>query len=175
MQIISGIYKNKLVESPNDPHTHPMGAREKNALFNMLMPYLPSANVLDAYAGSGALGLEALSRGAKSCVFVEKSPKVAKIIKKNISSLGGNVVKNTTVLIKNVENFEPDFKFDIVILDPPYDKLNQEAIFKIAEFTSDGGILAISHPKNSEITLPDFELVKTNSYAAARISIFQKK
>ena len=175
MQIISGIYKNRPIESPNDAHTHPMGAREKNAIFNMLSPYLPGATVLDAFAGSGALGLEALSRGAKSCVFVEKSPKVAKIIEKNINFIGENVVKNTTVLIKNIENFQPDFKFDIVIADPPYDKFKQIKTENLGNFVSDGGILVISHPEKSAVDLPDFELLKSHSYAAARISVFQKK
>ena len=175
MQIISGLYKNSKIESPNDSHTHPMGAREKNALFNMLTPYLSGATVLDAFAGSGALGLEALSRGAKSCVFIEKSPKVAKIIEKNINFIGKNVVKNTTVLIKNVEDFLPENSFDIVIADPPYDKFNQIKIEKLGDFTSVGGILVISHPKDTEINLPNFEILKSNSYAAARISIFRKK
>ncbi|MBQ6510447.1 16S rRNA (guanine(966)-N(2))-methyltransferase RsmD [Candidatus Saccharibacteria bacterium] len=175
MQIISGVYKNRPIESPNNVHTHPMGSREKNALFNMIAPYLPGATVLDTFAGSGALGLEALSRGAKSCVFIEKSPKVAKIIEKNISSLGENVVKNTTILIKNIENFESDFKFDIVIADPPYDKFNQIKIDYLSDFVSDSGILVISHPEKSVVNLPNFELLKSHSYAAARISVFQKK
>jgi 16S rRNA (guanine966-N2)-methyltransferase len=168
MQIIAGIYKNKRIESPNDAHTHPMGAREKNALFNMLTPYLSDATVLDAYAGSGALGLEAMSRGAKSCVFVEKSPKVAKTIEKNINFIGENVVKNTTIIIKNIENFCPKQTFDIVIADPPYDKFNQINTAKLADFTSVGGILAISYPKDSEINLPNFEIISSNTYAAAR-------
>ncbi len=175
MQIISGIYKSRKIESPDDPHTHPMGAREKNALFNMLTPYLLGATILDAFAGSGALGLEAISRGAKSCVFVEKSPKVARIIEKNINFIGENVVKNTTVLVKNIDNFCPDQTFDIVIADPPYDKFNQIDITKLAEYTSVNGILAVSHPKESKINLPNFELLNSNTYAAARISIFRKR
>lgn len=175
MQIIAGTYKNKLIKSPNNTLTHPMGAREKNALFNILTPYLSGAMVLDAFAGSGALGLEAISRGAKSCVFVEKVPKIARIIQENISSLGENVVKNTTIFIKSVDSFSTGERFDIVIADPPYDKFNQAEIIKISNFVSDGGILAVSHPKNSELILSGFELIKTNSYAAARISLFQKK
>ena len=64
-----------------------MGAREKLALFNMLAEWLPGATVLDAYAGSGALGIEALSRGAGHVVLVEKSPRVAKIIRQNMKSV----------------------------------------------------------------------------------------
>ena len=91
MQIISGIYKNKKILSPLDSRTHPMGSREKLALFNSLTSLLPNnsfigLSVLDVFAGTGALGLEALSRGAKNVIFVEKSREIAKILAKNIKN-----------------------------------------------------------------------------------------
>lgn len=175
MQVIAGEYRGRRLESPSDSHTHPMGSREKNALFNMLETYLHEAIVLDAFAGSGALGIEAISRGAKKCIFVEKSPKNASLIKKNISSLGENVVKNTTIFTKKVEDFSTKEQFDIIIADPPYGDFEQINIEYLGEFLSDNGIFALSHPKDSEAKLPkNFYLLKSHSYAAARISIFQK-
>ncbi|MBR3257221.1 RsmD family RNA methyltransferase [Candidatus Saccharibacteria bacterium] len=90
MRIISGINKNKNIQSPNLNSTHPMGDRERIALFNMLESEIGSfkgLKVLDLYAGTGALGLEALSRGASSATFVENSEKCLKTLRSNILSL----------------------------------------------------------------------------------------
>ena len=81
MRIISGIYKNREFSSPDDIKTHPMGNREKLALFNMLLPYLSEKIVLDAFSGSGALGFESLSRGAKRVVLSKKIKKSQKQLK----------------------------------------------------------------------------------------------
>ncbi|MBR3177548.1 RsmD family RNA methyltransferase [Candidatus Saccharibacteria bacterium] len=83
LHILAGKYKGTKLASPNLKTTHPMGSREKLALFNMLAPYLEGAKVLDYFAGSGALGLEALSRGASSVAFVENNPRACQIIKDN--------------------------------------------------------------------------------------------
>lgn len=87
LRVLAGKFKGVKLQSPHSALTHPMGSREKLALFNMLQPYLQGATVLDIYAGSGALGIEALSRGAKSVIFVEKSAKIAQIIRQNIQQL----------------------------------------------------------------------------------------
>ena len=84
LSILSGQYKGIKLKSPGGA-THPMGSREKNATFNMLAPYLEGAEVIDYFAGSGALGLEALSRGAASVTFVENDPKAIKVIEENIA------------------------------------------------------------------------------------------
>ncbi|MBR3204787.1 RsmD family RNA methyltransferase [Candidatus Saccharibacteria bacterium] len=113
MRIISGIYKNHKLESPFSKETHPMGDREKIALFNMLesgFGSLEGTEVLDAYAGTGALGLEAISRGAKSVIFVEKSKKTAKILENNLKSLQNRQnsakfsLKNSVFPPKNAQN-----------------------------------------------------------------------
>ena len=70
IKIASGIFRGRSIKSPKSSLTHPMGAREKLALFNMIVDDLPGSLVLDAFAGSGALGIEALSRGASEVVFV---------------------------------------------------------------------------------------------------------
>ena len=84
LSILSGQYKGIKLKSPGGA-THPMGSREKNATLNMLAPYLEGARVIDYFAGSGALGLEALSRGAASVTFVENDPKAIKVIEENIA------------------------------------------------------------------------------------------
>lgn len=174
MQIISGIYKNKQLKSPNSDKTHPMGSREKMALFNMLLPYLPSSIVLDAFAGSGALGLEAISRGAKEVTFVENSGKIAKIIKENLENLGETAKNQAKIIVKDIEKYEDEpEKFDLIIADPPYDHFKPEQIENLVKFLKKDGILTLSHPGEA----PEFKnltLQKSHNYAAATISIYEK-
>lgn len=87
LRVLSGRFKGIRLDSPRSALAHPMGSREKIALFNILQPYLEGAKVLDIYAGSGALGIEALSRGAESVVFVEKSPQISQVIKQNVQQI----------------------------------------------------------------------------------------
>ena len=174
MKIISGLYKNRPLLSPNDKNTHPMGSREKLALFNMLTPYLKDANIFDAFAGSGALGLESLSRGGKTVVFVEKSPKVAGIIKNNCKNL--NLPQETyKIAIKDINKIDfPSNFFDIIIADPPYDNFKIEEISALVKFLKPGGILALSSPKEVSAPVPKTSVLSSHIYAAARISLFKK-
>ncbi len=87
LRILAGKFKGQRLRSPQNQLTHPMGSREKLALFNMIQPYIAGAIALDAYAGSGALGIEALSRGAREVVFVEKMPQIARIIQQNLQQI----------------------------------------------------------------------------------------
>ena len=170
MQVISGIYKGKNLKSPQSDKTRPMGSREKLALFNMLLPYLENAVVLDAFAGTGALGIEALSRGALDVIFIEKDHKVAKVLRENIASLN---TSNATIIEKNVDSFMTDKNFDLIIADPPYDNFKPEQIEYLAKFLKPSGIFALSHPGDTpEFT--ELKLLKSRSYAGATISIYQK-
>lgn len=178
MRIISGIYKNREILSPFDKKTHPMGDREKLALFNMLLPFLSDANVLDAFAGSGALGLEALSRGAKKVTFIEKSLKISKIIQKNLEALNLPPEKSE-IFIKDVNKLDfKEEKFNIIIADPPYDNFKIEDIIHLVKFLNPNGVLALSSPKNLDLAdlenLDFLEKFKDKTYAAARISLFKK-
>ena len=113
MRIISGIYKNTPLKSPNDKSTHPMGDREKLALFYMLSPYLDNSIVLDAFAGTGALGLEALSHGAREVTFLEKSREVAKTLSDNLKITlknDENIKNQTRIVVKDIKNADFDTK-----------------------------------------------------------------
>ena len=169
MQVISGKYKNLRLESPNDSRTHPMGSREKLALFNMLQPYLDGARVLDAFAGTGALGIEALSRGAGEVVFVEKSAKVAKTIKNNLTK----ITEPNEVFIGDIEKYTTAEPFDLIIADPPYDHFEPAQIQALISLLRKGGILVLSHP-NTAPEFEDLKLIKSHSYATANISIYHR-
>lgn len=195
MRITSGIYKNRLIKSPNNPGTHPMGERERLALFNMLESLLgkkfQGIKVLDAFAGSGALGIEALSRGAKEVVFVENNKAVAKIIKDNLSSIFVsanrpkvsslnlktqlNLAQNpkTKIIPKNVEllDLEKD-SFDIIFADPPYDDFSERQILSLLKFLKPCGLFVLSAPTSP--SLESLKTLRTRKYARCCITIYQK-
>ena len=160
LRILSGKYKGAKLASPDLKTTHPMGSREKLALFNMLGPYLEGAKVLDYFAGSGALGLEAISRGAATITFIENNPKARQTIQENCKALG------------IVADFTTGKDYDIIISDPP---CGNYQVPNYTELLKSGGILTLSHPSNFDPkTISGLTLLKTNSYAACNISIFTK-
>lgn len=171
IKITSGKFRGRAIASPNLKTTHPMGAREKLALFNMISEYLPGANVLDAYAGSGALGIEALSRGASYAMFVEKNPRAAAVIRKNLADLG--LLECTGVSEWDTKNFLPANEFDIIIADPPYDDFDTRGVENLAKFLKKGGVFVLSHPGKA-LEIGGLSLQKTREYAAAKISVYTK-
>ncbi len=182
LRVTSGIYRGTKLLSPDFGGTHPMGSREKLALFNMVT--VDDAKVLDAYAGTGALGIEALSRGAKEVVFVESSPKAAQLIRRNLK----NTLKTpenpvfpikTTVFAEKVSKFAQNSAFEgyfsVIFADPPYDSWNEEELLELPVLLQKGGILALSLPKTATPPdLPGLEQKSSRIYANAQIIIYQK-
>lgn len=179
MQVISGKYKNQNINTLDDERTHPMGSREKLALFNMIYTYLPESRVLDAFAGSGALGIEALSRGALHATFVENNRFACKNIADNLKKLNPTPL-STEVIANNVEDYAKGniaIPFDVIFADPPYPIYNDELIKPLFKILAPGGILVLSHPHENNTEAPTFkdaELLKSHTYAAATISIYKK-
>lgn len=200
-RVISGLFKGQRLKFPSDTKTHPMGNREKLALFNMVNT--EDARVLDIFAGSGALGVEALSRGAKEVVFVEKSPSAARIIKENLAELkalnGEILTAKTTIFTESAEHFcsMSDFQgyFDLVLADPPYDgftkfdrpsRASSEAahafrpenglypeLARLAALLRPSGRLVVSSPASlPPLTLDGLETLKSHTYAGARLTIY---
>ena len=169
VRITSGDYKGQKMKTPGGK-THPMGERERIALFNMISDYVPGTRVLDAYAGSGALGVEALSRGASEVEFLEKSPTVAKTIRSNLKKLD---VK-ARVFSGDATNFTSNEGFDLILADPPYDNYDMAGVEYLSGFLKNGGILVLSHPMESP-TIPEMKLLKTRKYAAAHLSVYVKR
>ena len=139
MRIISGKYKNKELKSPNSKATHPMGERERIAIFNMLGDTI-GKNVLDLFAGTGALGLEALSRGAAKAVFVENDNKALAALKENTTN-----IENAKVVKQDAYKYEPKDKYDIIFIDPPYEHFDQ-VILQHKKHLNEDGIMVISSP-----------------------------
>ena len=168
VRITAGLYKGQKIATPGGK-THPMGERQRIALFNMASAYIPRARVLDAYAGSGALGIEALSRGASEVEFLEKSPTVAKKIRSNLRKLD---IK-ARVVSGDASNFTSSDRFDVILADPPYDDFDLEGVEYLSGFLKSGGIMVLSHPGEAPEMI-ELTLKKSRSYAGATISVYIK-
>ena len=160
----SGIYRGRSILTPGEG-THPMGERERLALFNKISEYLQGAKVLDAFAGSGALGIEAMSRGAASVTFVAKNPNAARIIRENLKALGieGKVVTG------DANKFTSDEEYDVILIDPPYNNIMafSNPFFQLKK----EGILVLSHPGEAP-ELPGLALIDSRKYAGATLSYY---
>lgn len=150
-----------------------MGARERTALFNALMARknLRGAKVLDAYAGTGALGIEALSRGAREVTFIEKSRSALTALAENIEAFG--IAEMVGIVAGAVEDFRTTEKYDLILVDPPYDRFQTTEFRGLVKYLADGGLMAVSHPWGTEVELEGVRLVMDRKYARAGIAIFE--
>ena len=157
MRVISGKWGGARLAAPKGRGTRPTTDRNREALFSMLQARLDfdGLNVLDAFAGSGALGLEALSRGAAHCVFIENDPAAYAAIKQNIAACDAVA---TTKLIRH-DALRADFsgqKFDLVFLDPPYGKgLAEALLLRLPPALADNALLVVEEDKRTEFTVPE--------------------
>ena len=123
MRVIAGRYRGMRLRVPRGPGTRPATGRVRESVFSALGPTVVGAVVLDLYAGSGSLGIEALSRGATSAVFVERSRPAVSTLRSNLEFTGG--AGRAEVVSKSVERFleegRRELRFDIVFADPPWD------------------------------------------------------
>ena len=172
VRIISGIYGGRLINTPKSKSTHPMGDREKQAIFNQIRHHLAETRVLDAFAGSGALGIEALSEGAEFAVFLEKDRKAILTILSNLEKF--NIDSSQALVVPSIAGSSELQPFDIIFADPPYDNPQYTKITTIVDMLASGGIFILSHP--SELPPPSFpklHLLSDRSYARAQIKIYQ--
>jgi 16S rRNA (guanine966-N2)-methyltransferase len=157
-------------------YTRPTGDRVREALFNLVGP-VEDASVLDLYAGSGALGLEALSRGARRCVFVEKDAAACRAIKANLETLGftGALVLQRDALAVLSEERSAGRRYDLVLLDPPYDewgRLEPRLAELLPAVVTDSGLVVVETDARTEPALP-LDPVTTRRYGSARLTVFR--
>ena len=177
MRIVGGKYRHRNIIYPDDAsHTRPTKDRVREAIFSALGD-ISGACALDLYAGSGAMGIEALSRGAAHCTFVDISPIAIKVIKENIANL--KIQENEYEIIKNkdfnaLELFkQKGQKFDLIILDPPYEEGQYEAV---VEKLDSNGLLSenavIVMEANRSIKLENIDYQKNKEYHYGEIMVF---
>lgn len=170
MRIISGEMKGKRLKTFEGDAVRPTSDRVKEALFNILQFRVEGRSFLDLFAGSGQIGLEAISRGAETAVLVDAAKSSIKVIEENVATMGvANRVRvvnaDSTLYIKH-----PPFKFDIAFLDPPYRKgLIEDCLLDVSEAMNDSGIIICEHP--SDIVLPNEvgSFVKIKDYRYGKI------
>jgi 16S rRNA (guanine966-N2)-methyltransferase len=122
MRVIAGTLKGRRLAPPTWEGLRPTSDRLRETLFNLLAPRMAGAKVVDGYAGTGAVGIEAISRGAADVTFVERDPRAQRLIAQNLSRCGiadGYAIIGTTVL-QAIDTLRGEPPFDIVLLDPPY-------------------------------------------------------
>lgn len=175
MRIIAGWLGGRSFESPRGHRTHPMSEKARGAIFNALGD-IKGLSVLDAFAGSGALAFEAVSRGADSALAIEVDNTAQSIIKQNIETLGiGDRVKSVRANASAWSNRHQDATFDVVLCDPPYDDIQYKVIRKLANHLKAGGIFVISLPGTHEkLTLEGLEIVQTKDYGDAQLVFYRR-
>ena len=177
MRIIAGTRRGLHLKNPDGLDTRPTTDRVKESLFNIIQFHLPVPSVLDLFAGSGALGLEALSRGCEHCVFTEKSRKAAALTQENLCRAGFDGRAEVVVLDALSYLEHCDRRFDLIFLDPPY---NQGFLMPVLQridqygLLAPGGILTVETEKAGEV-VPDsfFSCKKTAVYGKTVITILQ--
>ncbi|MDD3360998.1 MAG: 16S rRNA (guanine(966)-N(2))-methyltransferase RsmD [Hespellia sp.] len=138
MRVIAGSAKRLQLKSLEGLETRPTTDRIKETLFNILQPYLCDCEFLDLFSGSGGIGIEALSRGAKEAVFVEKNPRAMEYIKDNLTytKLDRQAVVMGTDALSALHRMEGSKRFDIVFMDPPYqNELEKQVLEYLATST----------------------------------------
>ena len=182
MRITSGIYGGRTLATPKTGEIRPTQDRVREALFSMLGDCITGARFLDLFAGSGAVGLEALSRGAALAVFVERNPKHIECIRKNIAALAPSPMPQ--LVRADVYRWIAAYRaeaFDIAFADPPY-ALGQErgytdflgALAANGVIRVGGVFAAETTSEQSPETPPGWELVRDRTYGKSRLAIWRR-
>ena len=177
MRIITGSAKGRVVKAPEGENTRPTSDRVKESLFNIISKKIYNSRVLDLFSGTGNLGLEALSRGAKNCTFIEKNNDTYKILSFNVENLG--FALNSEMYRR--DSFEVletlgknNRKYDIIFLDPPYGLgFVEKAVKRIAELKilDKGGIILSECDEKDSIPekIYDLRIYRTEKYGRTKV------
>ena len=176
MRVIAGKFRGKQLSSPTSDNIRPTGDKVKQAIFTKLQFFVPDKIVLDLFSGSGALGIEALSRDAKYVYFVDKDIRSIKLTKQNLSALKCDNYKVINYDYKNaLKTFKQ--KFDLILVDPPYasgvyeDCL--EKIYKLDSLNEDG-IIVCERDKQRPFNSEYFEKFDTKDYGTVTVDYYKK-
>ena len=171
MRIIAGSHRGQTIHAPRGLDTRPTSDRVRENVFNIVGP-LDGASVLDLYAGSGAMGLEALSRGAGRAVFVERDPEAVRAIERNLDKLKlrATVLRQDAVAALAAETR----KYDLVLVDPPYDMyldVQPQLARYLPAVLAEDGVLVVETDARVEPELP-FEQRTSRKYGSARVTVY---
>lgn len=178
MRIVAGRAKGQPLVTPKNQKIRPTGDRVKESIFSMIAPFIEDAVVFDVFAGTGNLGLEAISRGAAKAYFSDNNKRSLEIVKKNINIT--NTRSYCHVIHSGYEQALKmvDEKIDIFFLDPPYNKgyiFNCTDLILSYDRLSNGGIIVIEHSPEEEMSehFSNLKLIKRKKYGITMISILK--
>lgn len=186
-RVVTGRFRGAILQAPEGDKTRPTTDKVKEALFSIIQAYVPDSEFLDLFAGSGQIGIEALSRGAKRVTLVERSGQAAAVISRNISKIRLEDSDEIRLHKKSVAQAlellgQAGEKFDIIFMDPPYRDVPvrlEEATKLISEFDmlASGGMLIVEHDKDCMIPeeLNGLKRVRSCSYGITVITFFKDK
>lgn len=175
MRVIAGRLGGRVFESPGTSRTHPMSDKARGALFNVLGD-IAGLRVLDAFAGTGALSFEAVSRGAASALAIENDRAAQKTITRNIAALG---VADSVKLVAASANAwlqtaTPE-AYDIIVCDPPYEDLQPDLTARLAQRVTPGGLLVLSLPASGAAPrFAGFVQARARSYGDMQLVFYRK-
>jgi 16S rRNA (guanine966-N2)-methyltransferase len=172
MRVIAGSHRGRRIAAPKGDETRPTSDRVRENAFNLIGP-VDDADVLDLFAGSGALGIEALSRGASTATFVEKDPHACKVIKANLDALDfrGTVLQQDAVRALTSERRT----YDLILCDPPYGYDSAKVTPHLARLLNEDGVLVYeSSGREAPPEIPGLEQRTSRKYGSARLTLFDK-
>jgi len=172
MRIIAGKYADRKLTSPNDFRVRPTAELVRSEMLRMLKDDLPDARVLDLFAGTGAFGLEAISRGAKYADFVEIRPSSLHALKANIAAL--RLLKNTRIFKRDAIPLVAALKedsYDLAFADPPYNSKMLDRVLESWHATKFSRVLAVEHSREHELPLGD----DRRRFEETTITIYRRK
>lgn len=173
MRIISGEFKSRILKDPNSKKTHPMSEKIRGALFNSLGD-VSGLTVLDAFAGTGSVAVEALSRGAEKVYAVDRDQDAFDVLKDNRDSVTEE--SRLSVHRANVKSWlkQHDIQFDLVIADPPYNDIGMNALDACSEHVNNGGLFVVSLPHAENIDFKNFKRIDEKRYGNAKLVFYKK-
>jgi 16S rRNA (guanine966-N2)-methyltransferase len=183
MRIVGGIYRGKAIQGPSSTATRPTSDRVRESIFNILAHgvariEIDGARVMDIFAGTGALGLEALSRGARFCQFVDESAEARGLIRRNADALG--VIGLAKIWRRDAANLgpcAPQSPFSLVFVDPPYNRsLGEKALSSLVEgeWLSPGAVVVLEEAEKAEIAdVPGLALLDRRDYGDTQVRFYR--
>ena len=179
MRVVSGSARGRRLKEPGDMKVRPTTDKVKESMFNIIQFYIPDALVLDLFAGTGQLGIEALSRGAERVDFVDESNASLALVRDNLTTTGFE--KSAQVFrADSIAYLDTCGKYDIILLDPPYDTpLIDKALKKINEIDilNKNGIIICETKFDRQLPeiLPPYEILREYKYGKIKLTLIQRQ
>ena len=177
MRVITGTARGRRLATPSNNDIRPTTDNVKESIFNIIQFDVEGRKVLDLFAGTGQLGIECLSRGAESAVFVDQSREAVKLVRDNLKTCGLN---GTVIQMDSLSFLKSCGKFDLIFVDPPYDSPVYDEVLKtinLVDILSDGGIIICETARDRQLPtleLP-YKLSREYIYGKVKLSKFTKE